>query len=323
MEDRNIPKRVFIVGAPRSGTSWLNLLLFQHPSVAAAPETHIFSTYIKALDDTWKFHEATSNALTQLISREEFNQMLREFASRVIGKIEERKPGAQVVVEKTPAHGLYGEMIHTLFPDAYFLNITRDPRAVANSLLHASQSWAARWAPSNAVDATRRWIHHVSASREIVSFCPNYREVRYEELLSRGPETLQDIFEWLGLSGNRAFCEEVIEACRIENIRQGRDTYQSVSSNSMKPGRARTGKADSWESELSKRQIRIIESLAGDLMDKTNYQRVFPDTATKPVQLILREWAEAVFTGVFRWVVKRMPPSMTAAAKKIGVEDLR
>ena len=80
MAETNRPKRVFVVGSPRSGTSWFNLLLFQHPSVAGAPETHLFSTYMKALDDVWNRHEANNQALARLIDRDEFNQIKREFA---------------------------------------------------------------------------------------------------------------------------------------------------------------------------------------------------------------------------------------------------
>src|SRR5215469_4920410 len=39
-------KYVLIVGCPRSGTSWLQRLLSQHPQVATTQETHLFSEYL-------------------------------------------------------------------------------------------------------------------------------------------------------------------------------------------------------------------------------------------------------------------------------------
>lgn len=322
MEDTKQPKRVFIVGSARSGTTWLNLLLFQHPAVAAATETHVFSTYIKALNDTWNFHTASGGALPKLISRDDFDQMLRDLASSVFEKIKESKPGAQVAVEKTPVHVRYGESIHTIFPDAYFLHIVRDPRAVANSMIQASRSWAANWAPSNPTSAAQRWKRNVSAGREIASITPNYKEVRYEALISQGPEILQEIFAWLDLSGDRAYCEAIIEACRIDNIKEGRDTFQRLSGDSKKGSvGARKGTADSWKSEMSERKIRRIEAVAGDLMEELNYQRAFPGRTTKPLGLRAREWSEAAVVALFRWAVKRLPPSIMAAADKIGTEE--
>jgi hypothetical protein len=42
-------KLVFLVGAPRSGTSWLQLLLSASPSIATATETYLFATYTQSL----------------------------------------------------------------------------------------------------------------------------------------------------------------------------------------------------------------------------------------------------------------------------------
>src|SRR5438876_565526 len=37
---------VFVVGAPRSGTTWLQTMLAAHPEVASPQETYIFSAYV-------------------------------------------------------------------------------------------------------------------------------------------------------------------------------------------------------------------------------------------------------------------------------------
>src|SRR5260370_22104903 len=44
---------VFLVGAPRSGTTWLQLLLSRSPSVVTAPATHVFSLFLLSMVDQW------------------------------------------------------------------------------------------------------------------------------------------------------------------------------------------------------------------------------------------------------------------------------
>ena len=37
---------IFIVGPVRSGTSWLQTMLAEHPDIASPPETHVFTNYL-------------------------------------------------------------------------------------------------------------------------------------------------------------------------------------------------------------------------------------------------------------------------------------
>ncbi len=59
-------KLVFVVGAPRSGTTWLQLLLAQSSNVATAQETHLFSGYLKSMLSSWDRDEATIGGRRQI-----------------------------------------------------------------------------------------------------------------------------------------------------------------------------------------------------------------------------------------------------------------
>ena len=49
-------KRLFIVGCPRSWTSWLRQLLGAHPRVAAAEESPVFYRYLRLASlASWRF----------------------------------------------------------------------------------------------------------------------------------------------------------------------------------------------------------------------------------------------------------------------------
>ena len=46
-------KRLFVVGVPRSGTTWTMLLLAQHPAVTACQQAGFFHS-LKQLEDWWR-----------------------------------------------------------------------------------------------------------------------------------------------------------------------------------------------------------------------------------------------------------------------------
>src|SRR5689334_13433315 len=54
----------FVVGAPRSGTTWLQQLLYAHPLVATGGETHLFCEVLPAAFDNFNLPDPTSNLRT-------------------------------------------------------------------------------------------------------------------------------------------------------------------------------------------------------------------------------------------------------------------
>ena len=49
------PRLVLLVGAPRSGTTWLQSMLGAHPAAATPQETDLFSRYVTPLADAWSW----------------------------------------------------------------------------------------------------------------------------------------------------------------------------------------------------------------------------------------------------------------------------
>src|SRR6185503_12343835 len=216
---------LFVVGCPRSGTTWVQLLLAQHPEVATAPETQIFAYYLDHFRRQWRHeHEGPGRlhqgqaGLSRLLSEDEFIDLCRQTASVVIEKIAARRAGAKVVVEKSPRHALEAEFIQRVFENAYFLHVVRDPRDTAASLLAAGRSWAP-WAPKNAIGAARLWNACVEGARK-VSSNPRYREVRYESLRADGAAELESILAWLGIPLDCAACARAVHACELKQLQK-------------------------------------------------------------------------------------------------------
>jgi Sulfotransferase family len=274
-----------IVGCPRSGTSWLQLLLSQHPQIATTKETHLFNGYLGRQWRAWEHYKSLRSGigLTQLLSEEDFYQLCAAFAGSVFQRIADTKPGSSLVLEKTPDHVRFAPFILRLLPDAQFLHMIRDPRSVVTSLVSAARSWGRDWAQNSIVDNASLWRSDVRLGRQISALTHRYHEVRYEELMgNRGAETLERIFAWLGLPVELGFCQATLRTCSFERMRQNREEIRDYKSTNRtgtadwanifpRPEILRKGRIDSWKEELSQTEIAMVEYLAGDLMQECGY----------------------------------------------------
>ena len=287
-------KHVFVVGCPRSGTTWLHLLLAQHPEVATTRETHLFDQYLAHLNRAWEESKSRKAkvGLTPLLSEQEFYDLCRKFADGVFGKIAATNQVATVILEKTPQHVCYARLILKLIPNAYFIHIVRDPRSVVSSLRAAAHSWAQTWASPGIHSNARLWHSQVSAGRAIRDLTTHFREVRFEDLRSDGGrDLLLDLFQWLGLVADAHFISQALEACRIENVReQGLGLRDFNRLKPQDPESLRKGSLDGWKDELSQREIRIIEYIDRDLMKAYGYETAsLHKEPVKPFRLLLAE----------------------------------
>jgi len=267
-------KHVFVVGAQRSGTSWLQLLLAQHPKVATTQETHLFKGYVGQLARAWEGYKSFGQdiGMTRLLSDDDFYGLCAAFAEMVLEKIAGTHPGATAVLEKTPDHVGYAPLALRLLPEAWFVHIIRDPRSVVSSVAVAARSWASQWASTNVVHNALRWQSDVALGRQIGALTRRYYEVRYEDLLSDGAKTLEHIFIWLELPQDLAFCQAALDACRIDRMQEGGKHIRGYEFLRRTPaGFLRKGRSDAWKEELSSTAIATVEYVAGDLMEKCGY----------------------------------------------------
>ena len=197
---------VFLVGARRSGTNWLQRALAAHPEVLAIPsETYVFSDGLRPLSERVQ-HGAVGLRRTGAVfmEREDFLEASREFCDRLFAGVRERSnPSARRIIERTPWHAYCVELIADVYPDSWVLHIVRDGRDVARSLL------AQEWGPKTMREAAEEWRGSVEAARGARKPA-RFREVRYEQLLADPPAALPDLAHWLGLDADRATIEQML-----------------------------------------------------------------------------------------------------------------
>jgi hypothetical protein len=265
---------VFLVGAPRSGTTWLQLMLASSEHVATCNETHLFTQYLASLFDSWdlfKRNPVREIGLSHVMEESEFLALIRNFADGVISRILANKPDASVILEKTPDHVQRWRHILKVYPNAYFLLLVRDPRAVVASSRAASSGWGSGWAPSSLVKNCTRWKQYVSEGQQIKDATSNFIEVRYEDLKSDCAVELRRIFDWMGITLSIEKCSQIAERNQIHHLRSGGVNGAPWDLSREPEAFFRRGEIDGWKEELTARQIYLVESMTRDLMDSYQY----------------------------------------------------
>jgi Sulfotransferase family len=280
-----LAKPVFIVGAPRSGTTWVQRLLLSHPAIRGGQESNFFCAFGPILH-MYKFGEQpgrlaglpnywTEPALTQEI-RSLWDKTMLSF---VVPGADGTPPA--LLIEKTPGHAMFMDVILKVLPEARFVHVIRDSRSVAASLLAAKKDdWAKMWAPTQARDAALTWYHHVTAARKFGKALPagKYSEVFYEDFHANPAANLTALLNLLNLPLPADRVQQIVDEQSFEKqksiggtpfARHGKfDEKQKISE---PKGFFRRGEADGWRQELTWRQKLTIWRFTRKLMAQCGY----------------------------------------------------
>lgn len=269
-------KKLFLVGAPRSGTTWLQILLGDHAGIATTRETHLFDLYLARMYQRWLFEEQADEAdgLRVLLKPGEFDAWCRSFASTVFDRIAEHNPSASVLLEKTPGHLAEHKLIKRLFPESKFLHIVRDPRAVVASLLAAGKQPWGFWAPKDPSGAAQLWLDCARIAKdELRGYGDDCREVRYEELSQDTNSVLCSIHEWMDLP-----VKPIEDLSKYSIAELNARSQEGSRTNPKWENRTRffrKGAVQGWKDELTRQQVTQVEQICGDVMQAYGYMPVY------------------------------------------------
>jgi hypothetical protein len=186
---------VFIIGSPRSGTTWLHAALSNHPSFASPPETHLFTDL--ALAGNAMTSRPTSIGPGSVLADGVFEQCCGSLWSHIRTNLLAACPGATRVLEKTPPHAEQMDFIRASVPDPLFIHIVRNPVDAVRSIMEASGSWGANWAPGSVENACSLWTRTVEAA--LTSARPNDTLLVHYERLQQGDDEWNRVKEFLGI----------------------------------------------------------------------------------------------------------------------------
>ena len=301
---------LFILGAPRSGTSLLSRMLDSHPAIAVPDETKIFETFVPLLPHYGDLRDPAR--LRRLVEDVVGWRWIRRLpsppaAEAVLARVTETDIGGVFAAvlgcwaesqgksrwgEKTPNNVHYWDEIERTFPDAAAVHILRDGRDVAVSQIKAP------FGPKTMASSARRWVHFVGASRAIGERLgpSRYVEIRYEDLLVRPEAAMTTVLALVGEPFDPAMLN-------FHEQRRPVGTDPVNDRNIQKPLQA--GNSGKWEAEVGRRELETFEAVAGPMLDACGYRR-----ATEAMPLSRAEQlAERVL---------RHPPRKAAAMLRNG-----
>ena len=138
---------IFLVGAPRSGTTLLARILSAHSEVASRAEPHLitplahlgyFGSVQKAPYDPFNVQQAIQELVAELPGGEEdYLDALRAYTDSVYGSILEQTPEKKYFLDKTPANSLVLPFLTKLYPQAGYIVLTRHPLAILSSYVNS------------------------------------------------------------------------------------------------------------------------------------------------------------------------------------------
>jgi hypothetical protein len=276
-----------IVGAPRSGTTLLRMMIDAHPAVAIPPETGFLpaladldpgaATCRTAVDiitgfHTWPDFHLDPAALRAALDR---RPLAPADAAREFYRLYAERFGKPRWGDKTPSYDIRMDRVASLLPEARFIHLIRDGRDV---MVSVRSLW---FRPGDTVEACAHdWAARLARTRALGSHVRRYLEIRYEALVVSPEQTLREICAFLDLtfepqmlsyytrSGARLAEHEarydahgrllVSRADRVHNQRLV-----------MEPPRAdRIGR---WQAELTRDEARRFEAVAGEWLERLGY----------------------------------------------------
>lgn len=205
---------IFIVGAPRSGTTLLAALLASHSRISCGPEAQFFNKLdpahiAAAVRDPYWPHSAISLLCSLTLANQRVIDLFGIDESYLTQFLSLRTPSAGAMLEaltktlaerqgkarwaeKTPNHILHLTEIRREWPAATMVRIVRDPRDSASSMRRLP--WASRSVLANA----QLWADWHEQSKSFFRQDLHTWTVRFEDLVDEPVAYLRDLCEFIG-----------------------------------------------------------------------------------------------------------------------------
>tara|TARA_R110001592_G_C13180877_1_gene750873 strand:+ start:1402 stop:2331 length:930 start_codon:yes stop_codon:yes gene_type:complete len=264
-------QNLFILGSPRSGTTFLASLL--RPTAYGSPfETQFILKYHNKLDSYGDITQLCN--LTRLINDISKERAIAQWGVKfnpevVKGDLGDKfsytelvdyictqlmkKKGKSMWGDKTPHYILKLNQLVNLYPNAKYLYIVRDGRDVALSLLKKP------WGPNNIYKCAEQWAAANNSEQQLLLTALKDKGqllyIKYEELLEKTEQECRRIYEFLG-----------------DDIENHREMVDALIAKTMSGNHAK------WKTQMTSQQISIYEATAKSSLLYHNYELMDPES---------------------------------------------
>lgn len=281
----NSKQLFFVTGAVKSGTTWTQLWLDEHPELACRGEGAFFHKVAGALqklcEDVNGLFEAQiagrgpKHPAFPKLGLPQIEHLLRQ---TVLGCMSQygNDPAIRAVGEKTPSTVLALDTVFRLFPEAKVLHVVRDGRDVCISAWHdnlrkESEVFQQTFPTFGTFlpEMARIWVKHQRPILDAPSDrSAQIRSIRYEDLIDDPTETLRGVFDWLSVDASDAVVRRCLEETKFEKLSEGRKRGEADPKSFY-----RSGTAGQWRSEMTAEQQNRFWKIAGSTMTELGYAR--------------------------------------------------
>lgn len=247
------PDPIFVVGAPRSGTSMMQHSLRQHPGLWGGEESDFMIPLLQGAKEAHEYGVRRGDLhwlSSQGVAGTEF---LRHVGYGINALYTDRSGGLRWV-EQTPQYTLHLDDLNAMFPGARFLFMLRDGRSVVHSLRHFVN-------PVQHDRACRIWKRFTEAGLNFKSSDSGDRVmvVPYEEIVAETDRVLREIY---------AFLDMPFEAASVDFIRSNSPINSSFTGERT----AREKIVPRWEA-WSPDERETFDRIAGDLLVELGFEQ--------------------------------------------------
>ncbi|MDQ3031588.1 MAG: sulfotransferase [Myxococcota bacterium] len=235
----------FLVGAERSGTTLLRLMLDGHPRLAFRYE---FELAVDLVPDGegWPELETYYEHLRTMrwVDPPPHVDRALDYPSLVRSFLEQKRSADRKPLVGATVHRHYDRLLR-IWPDARFVHLVRDGRDVARSTV------AIGWA-GNVWTACEHWAAAERLWAQVAATLPADRriDVHYEELVRDPRATLERICAFIGIEYDEAMLEY-----------PQRSSYRAPD----------PALAERWRETFAPHELRLVESRIGELLVERGY----------------------------------------------------
>jgi hypothetical protein len=309
---------VFIVGCPRSGTSYLYHLLL---SAGGFAEFHTQMNVFDVLEPVFGDLSVARNrqammqewlrskafAVSGLEAKDIEAKVAAEcrngsdFIRIVMGEVAQ-KQGVDCWIDSTPTNIPHMLRIGRDFPEARFIHIIRDGRDVALSLDKREWSRPLPWDRKRSLlSAGLYWEWIVRKGRRFgAALGPRYMEVRYEELVEQPPAALRRIGKFL----NRELDYRRIHQTSVGSVKEPLTAFKEE----LQQGRFTP--VGRWKDKFPEEQLVRFEQLVGDYLQELGYPLAHRlDDSARSFRVRTMRWEYQTFYEFKQWAKIHTPLS--------------
>ena len=270
----------FLIGSGRSGTTLLRTILNQHAELCIPPESHgaipnSVKQYYRGGEKDWQklialtlgeFLRHTNFAfwktdlqknisdLYQLKHEEQSLSVIIDYIYQEY--LKKHKADAKRWGDKTPFNTLRLKWILKLYPDAKFIYVLRDPRAVASSFRKSGIN-------TSLVESSLRWKASIEAFENIEKLSKtNLLLLKYEDLVKDPENTIRKTCSFLSVDFQENMLTEREAFSGDGAVEHHKNSQKEINHSSL----------EKWREHLTKEEIEMIEARNATLMNKYGYK---------------------------------------------------